>query len=101
MWLGVKGWHLCKKNVKRSIKSVTKVITRSAQLASKNQINLVPFCFWVDQAVLGSSTEKSAILLKYLSFEGNKKLEFLYIVGFSMNMNIIVRKHIFFLSYSN
>ena len=37
--------------------------------AIKNQMNLATFCFWVDQAVLGSD-EKFAILLKYPTFEG-------------------------------
>ena len=32
-------------------------------------MNLATFCFWVDQAVLGSD-EKFAILLKYPTFEG-------------------------------
>ena len=34
-----------------------------------NQMNLATFCFWVDQAILGSD-EQFAILLKYPTFEG-------------------------------
>ena len=52
----------------------------------KTQVNIVPFCFWADWVILGS-TKNSAILLQYPTFEAGffhvfmgkimKKFEFL------------------------
>ena len=52
--------------------TVMKVIYLCVYIYKKNQMNLTPFCFWADRAVLSNSAKSS-----YFWGQKNERLEFL------------------------